>query len=139
MERSCAPPAPSASDLETDGEDIRPARLAWNPEISFLQKICLMAGLLRGTFVISPVIPESRFNRKQTCIGIIAMNILELCLVVQLCLAFGVAGLIWPEKFRPVFDVLLFPWAASYRAVRINSIAAIGLSVLLLARLILLL
>lgn len=59
----------------------------------------------------------------------------ELCLLVQLCLAFGVAGLLWPEKFMPVFEVLLFPWAASYRAVRANSLAAIGLSILLLARL----
>jgi hypothetical protein len=64
------------------------------------------------------------------------MNILELCLVFQMGFAFGVAGLIWPEKFRPVFDILLFPWAASHRAVRVNSIAAIGLSLLLLARLI---
>jgi hypothetical protein len=60
---------------------------------------------------------------------------LGLCLVVQLCLAFGVAGLFWPEKFMPLFEVLLFPWVASYRAVRANSIAAIGLSILLLARL----
>ena len=64
------------------------------------------------------------------------MNVLGLCLIAQLGLAFGVAGLFWPEKFRPVFDVLLFPWAASYRAVRINSIAAIGLAVLLLAKLV---
>ncbi|MGA7216936.1 MAG: hypothetical protein WBX38_01395 [Candidatus Sulfotelmatobacter sp.] len=63
------------------------------------------------------------------------MNVVELCLVVQFCLAFGVAGLFWPEKFRPLFDVLLFPWAASYRAVRANSLAAIALSLLLLARL----
>jgi len=63
------------------------------------------------------------------------MNILELCLVVQFFLAFGVAGLFWPEKMMPLFDVLMFPWAASYRSVRANSIAAIGLSVLLLARL----
>jgi hypothetical protein len=63
------------------------------------------------------------------------MNILELCLVVQFCLAFGVAGLFWPEKIMPLFEVLMFPWAASYRSVRANSIAAIGLSVLLLARL----
>lgn len=59
-----------------------------------------------------------------------------LCLLVQFCLAFGVAGLFWPEKFMPVFEVLLFPWVASYRAVRANSVAAIGLSILLLARLI---
>jgi hypothetical protein len=63
------------------------------------------------------------------------MNALVLCLVVQLCLAFGVAGLFWPEKFRPLFDVLMFPWAASYRAVKVNSLAAIGLSLLLLVRL----
>jgi hypothetical protein len=63
------------------------------------------------------------------------MHILGLCLVVQFCLAFGVAGLFWPEKMRPVFDVLMFPWAASHRSVRANSIAALGLSALLLARL----
>jgi hypothetical protein len=60
---------------------------------------------------------------------------LGICLLVQLCLAFGLAGLFWPEKFMPVFEVLLFPWTASYRAVRANSLAAIGLSILLLARL----
>lgn len=60
---------------------------------------------------------------------------LGICLLVQLCLAFGVAGLFWPEKFRPVFEILLFPWAASYRAVKANSLAAIGLSLLLLGRL----
>jgi hypothetical protein len=63
------------------------------------------------------------------------MNILGLCLVVQFCLAFGVAGLFWPEKIRPLFDVLMFPWVASYRSLRANSIAAIGISILLLARL----
>jgi hypothetical protein len=62
------------------------------------------------------------------------MNILELSLAAQLSLAFGMAGLFWPEKLLPVFDVLLFPWAASCRAVRANSIAAVGLSLLLLAR-----
>lgn len=68
--------------------------------------------------------------------GIIAMNHLELCLVVQLFLAFGVAGLLWPEKLMPLFDVLMFPWAATYRALRANSLAAIGLSLLLLAKLV---
>jgi hypothetical protein len=60
------------------------------------------------------------------------MNTFGLCLVVQLGLAFGLAGLFWPDKFMPLFDVLLFPWAASYRAIRANSIAAIGLALLLL-------
>jgi hypothetical protein len=63
------------------------------------------------------------------------MNILGLCVVLQLCLAFGVAGLFWPEKIMPFFDVLMFPWAASHRSVRANSIAPLGLSALLLARL----
>jgi hypothetical protein len=63
------------------------------------------------------------------------MNNLGLCLVLQLCLAFGMGGLFWPDKFMPIFDVLMFPWAASYRTIRANSIAAIGLSVLLLVTL----
>jgi len=63
------------------------------------------------------------------------MNDLGLCLVLQLCLAFGLGGLFWPDKFMPVFDVLMFPWAASYRTLRANSIAAIGLSLLLLVAL----
>jgi hypothetical protein len=63
------------------------------------------------------------------------MSDLGLCLLVQLCLCWGVAGLFWPEKLMPIFEVLMFPWAASYRGLRANSIAAIGLSVLLFARL----
>jgi hypothetical protein len=65
------------------------------------------------------------------------MHQLELCAVVQLCLAFGVAGLFWPEKLKPVFEVLMFPWGASYRSIRANALAAIGLSLLLFARLLL--
>jgi len=65
------------------------------------------------------------------------MSNLELCLAVQLCLAFGVAGLFWPERLMPFFEVLMFPWAASYRGIRVNSIALIGLSALLFARLLL--
>ncbi len=60
---------------------------------------------------------------------------LGLSVLVQVCLAFGMAGLFWPEKLMPFFEVLFFPWAASYRAVRANSLAAIGLSILFLARL----
>jgi hypothetical protein len=65
----------------------------------------------------------------------IGMNILALSIVVQVCLALGIAGLFWPEKIRPLFDVLMFPWAASYRLVRAHSIGAIGLSLLLFVRL----
>jgi len=64
------------------------------------------------------------------------MNVLGLCLVVQLCLGLGVVGLCWPEKLMSFFEVLI-PWIASYRVVRANSIAAIGLSILLFARLLL--
>lgn len=60
------------------------------------------------------------------------MNTSLLCLLVELCLAFGVAGLFWPDKFMPLFDVLMFPWAASYRIVRAHSLGAIAVSVLLL-------
>ena len=54
-----------------------------------------------------------------------------LSLIIQVSLAFGLAGLFWPEKLAPVFDVLMFPWPSSYRTVRGHSIAAIALSVLL--------
>jgi hypothetical protein len=64
------------------------------------------------------------------------MSDLEICLVVQFCLAFGVAGLFWPEKLMPFFEILMFPWSASYRGIRVNSIAAIGLSALMVARLV---
>jgi hypothetical protein len=60
------------------------------------------------------------------------VNNLGLCFLVQLGLAFGLAGLFWPDKFMPLFEVLMFPWAVSCRAIRVNGIAAIGLSLLLL-------
>jgi hypothetical protein len=65
------------------------------------------------------------------------MNNFGIFFIFQLCLAFGMAGLLWPEKFMPVFDVLMFPWAASYRAIRIHSITALGFSLLLLLTLVL--
>jgi len=60
------------------------------------------------------------------------VNNLGLCFVVQLGIAFGIAGLLWPEKFMPLFETLMFPWVASCRAIRANGIAAIGVSLLLL-------
>ena len=57
-------------------------------------------------------------------------------LLVQLCLGFGVAGLLWPEKFVAVFDVLMFPWPATHKFVRSNAWGAILLSVLLFLSLI---
>ena len=56
---------------------------------------------------------------------------LVLSVVIQVSLAFGLAGLFWPDKFMPVFDVLMFPWPSSYRTIRGHSIAAIALSVVL--------
>jgi hypothetical protein len=59
------------------------------------------------------------------------MNPIIMSLVVQLSLAFGVAGLFWPEKLVAVFDVLMFPWPATYRLVRANAWAALFLAFLL--------
>src|SRR5437879_11882905 len=59
------------------------------------------------------------------------MNGMGVPLIAQLCLAFGMAGLFWPEKFLAVFDVLMYPWPSGYRTVRANSIAAIILALLL--------
>lgn len=78
---------------------------------------------------------RSRFNKRTSYIGFLTVNTLALCFVVQLGLAFGLAGLFWPDKFMPLFEILMFPWAASGPAIRANGIAAIGLSLLLLATL----
>ena len=59
------------------------------------------------------------------------MNHLVLSLVVQMSLAFGVAGLLWPEKLVAVFDVLMFPWPATHKVVRLNALGAVMLSFLL--------
>jgi hypothetical protein len=62
------------------------------------------------------------------------MKNLDVFIFAQSALAFGVAGLLWPEKLMPLFDVLMFPWPASYRTVRANSVAAICLALLLALR-----
>jgi hypothetical protein len=54
-------------------------------------------------------------------------------LVVQMSLIFGVAGLLWPEKLVAVFDVLMFPWPATYKIVRANAWGALLLAVVLFA------
>ena len=59
------------------------------------------------------------------------MEHIILSLVVQLSLAFGVAGLFWPEKLVAVFDVLMFPWPATHRLVRANAWGALLLAGLL--------
>ncbi|HLV86042.1 MAG TPA: hypothetical protein VKV39_03635 [Candidatus Sulfotelmatobacter sp.] len=59
------------------------------------------------------------------------MTTLGVCLFVQLFFVFGVAGLVWPEKFMPVFGVLMFPWPATSRLVRANGLAAIAAYILI--------
>lgn len=60
------------------------------------------------------------------------MENLALGLLVQLFLAFGVAGLLWPEKLMPVYGILMFPWRASDRIIRAHGIGAIALYFLFL-------
>jgi hypothetical protein len=59
------------------------------------------------------------------------MNHLVLSLAVQLSFAFGVAGLLWPEKLVAVFDVLMFPWPATHRMVRANAWGSLCVALLL--------
>jgi hypothetical protein len=65
------------------------------------------------------------------------MKNLDVLLVANFLLIFGSAGLLWPEKFLPLFDALMFPWPASFRTVRLNCVAAILLFALLAGRLLL--
>ena len=60
------------------------------------------------------------------------MNTFVLCAGVQLGLAFGLAALLWPDKFMPLFETLMFPWTTSCHWIRANGIAAIGLALLVL-------
>lgn len=64
------------------------------------------------------------------------MEMLALCLLVQLFLAFGVAGLLWPEKFMSVFGVLMFPWQANDRIIRANGVLAIAAYLVIIATLV---
>jgi hypothetical protein len=57
------------------------------------------------------------------------------CLIVQANLVFGLAGLIWPEKLMSLYGVLMFPWPATHRAIRINGVVAILGWLLVLAKL----
>ena len=59
------------------------------------------------------------------------MEGLGFALAVQFCLGVGLAGLFWPEKLKPVFEVLMFPWYPTFRLVRWHSIATIAISFLL--------
>jgi hypothetical protein len=54
---------------------------------------------------------------------------------VQLNLVLGAAGLIWPDRLMPLFGVLMFPWPASHRAIRVHGIVAIAGYLLVLGKL----
>ena len=62
------------------------------------------------------------------------MDTLVFCLIAQLNLILGVAGLIWPDKLMPLFGLLMFPWPASYRAIRVNAVIAVVAYLLVLGK-----
>jgi hypothetical protein len=64
------------------------------------------------------------------------MNLLVLCLVMQIGLAFGVAALVRPEKLMPAFGILMFPWRASHRAIRAHGVVILAAYFIVLARII---
>jgi hypothetical protein len=55
-----------------------------------------------------------------------------LYVLILLNFAFGMAGLVWPEKFLPLFGILLFPWPATRRMIRVNGSLAVVAYVLIL-------
>jgi len=59
------------------------------------------------------------------------MQGLGISVVVQLCLVSGLAGLLWPDKMMPIFEVLMFPWIPTQKTLRMHSLGAVGVSVLL--------
>jgi len=64
------------------------------------------------------------------------MDNLVFCLIAQLNLVFGVAGLIWPDKLMPLFRLFMFPWPANDRAIRVHGIVAIGGYLVVLGKLV---
>lgn len=59
------------------------------------------------------------------------MNGMGLLVVVQLSLISGMAGLFWPEKMMPIFEILMFPIIPTQRTLRVHSLGAVAISVLL--------
>ncbi len=64
------------------------------------------------------------------------MENLVFYLIVQLNLIFGVAGLVWPDKLMPLFGLLMFPWRASHRAIRIHGVVAVAGYVMVVGKLV---
>ena len=60
------------------------------------------------------------------------MKDLPIYLLLELCLAFGLAGFWWTDELLPVFEVLLFPfWPASARLVRAHSLVSLAVFLIL--------
>jgi hypothetical protein len=77
---------------------------------------------------------ENRRTRLIFRVGVFMQHFI-VPIAVQVCLMFGLAGLFWPEKLMPIFEVLMFPWTANHRMIRANSVAALVMSVVLFASL----
>jgi len=76
-------------------------------------------------------------SRKMIVPRITNMENLLFLVIVQLNLVFGVAGLLWPEKFMSVYGILMFPWPATNRAIRTHGIVSIAGYLLVVVRLVL--
>ena len=59
------------------------------------------------------------------------MNGINLLVVVQLSLIAGMAGLFWPEKIMPIFEILMFPIIPTQRTLRVHSVGAVAISIVL--------
>src|SRR5437870_13229654 len=59
------------------------------------------------------------------------MQSLGLPLLVQICLAVGMAGLLWRDMVEQVLKLVMFPWLPAYLAFRIHSIRVLVLYFLL--------
>lgn len=60
------------------------------------------------------------------------MNSFGILVVVQLSLISGMAGLFWPDKIMPIFELLMFPIVPTHRTLRMHSVGAVAVSILLL-------
>jgi hypothetical protein len=83
-----------------------------------------------------PFTKKSSFNGSALLrAGLICMENLVFYIIVQLNLIFGIAGLVWPDKLLPCFGLLMFPWRASHRAIRIHGVVAIAGYVMVVGKL----
>jgi hypothetical protein len=64
------------------------------------------------------------------------MTLLVLCLIMQVCLAFGLTGLVRPEKLMSLFAILMFPWRATHNVIRANGVLIVGAYLAVLAKIV---